>query len=297
MGYNTVTNFCSTDLKRPLLSAAITREHILVTNFFRRVQTLDKTQNSLLCVGLDTDRTKLPVHLVDRTQGILDFNKAIIDCTHDLVCCYKPQIAYYSSQSAEEALIETIAYAQSKGVPVLLDAKRGDIGNTAEQYARELFERYGADAITVNPYMGTDSLEPYLCYEDKAVFILCRTSNPGGADLQNLKLENGRQVFEQVAHLAVEKWNKNGNVGLVVGATQPAELARVREITGDMTFLVPGVGAQGGDIKALMNAALGKNVIVSSSRGVIYASNGEDFASAARTNAVETRNSINAARN
>jgi len=268
-----------------------------VPNFFQRVQKRDKSKNSLLCVGLDTDQTKLPSHLKDSTDGIIEFNKAIIDSTFDLVCCYKPQIAYYSSQSAEDALIETIRYAQSKGVPVLLDAKRGDIGNTAEQYARELFERYQADAITVNPYMGTDTLEPYLAYEDKGIFILCRTSNPGGVDLQNLKLENGRQVFEHVAHLAAEKWNDRGNVGLVVGATQPAELARVREITGDMSLLVPGVGAQGGDIKALMHAALGKQVIVSSSRGVIYASTGEDFAEAARANAIETRDKINAVRN
>ena len=246
----------------------------------------------MLCVGLDTDNAKLPAHLVNKTDGIIDFNKAIIDVTHDLVCCYKPQIAYYSSQSAEEALIETIRYAQDKGIPVLLDAKRGDIGNTAEQYAIELFERFGADAITVNPY----TLAPYLSYKDKGIFVLCRTSNPGGADLQNLVLESGRHLYEHVAYLAHNKWNEHGNVGLVVGATQPEELATVRKITGDMPFLVPGVGAQGGDIEALMEAAMGQNVIVSSSRGVIYASGGEDFAQAARSSALETRNSINAAR-
>lgn len=268
-----------------------------MTNFFQRVQARETELNTMLCVGLDTDSIKIPTHLAGSPDAIIEFNKAIIDVTHELVCCYKPQIAYYSSQSAEEALIETIQYAQSKGVPVLLDAKRGDIGNTAEQYARELFERFQADAITVNPYMGTDTLAPYLSYEDKGIFVLCRTSNPGSADLQNLMLEGGRRVYEQVAHLACEQWNDNNNVGLVVGATQPAEIARVREITGDMPFLVPGVGAQGGDIKAMMNAAFGQNVIVSSSRGVIYASNGEDFAEAARTNAIETRDSINAARN
>jgi orotidine-5'-phosphate decarboxylase len=303
MGYNALTNFCISDVKRPNLSVTIfvidnnLQEKLLVTNFFQRVQIRDAERNTMLCVGLDTDSIKIPVHLAANADAIIDFNRAIIDATHDLVCCYKPQIAYYSSQGAEEALIETIRYAQSKDVPVLLDAKRGDIGNTAEQYARELFERFNADAITVNPYMGTDTLAPYLSYEDKGIFVLCRTSNPGGADLQNLMLEGGRRVYEQVAHLACDQWNKNNNVGLVVGATQPAELARVREITGDMPFLVPGIGAQGGDINAMMRATFGQNVIVSSSRGVIYASDGEDFAEAARTNALATRNSINAARN
>ena len=268
-----------------------------MASFFEHVRTLVTEQNSMLCVGLDTDNAKLPAHLMDQTGGIIDFNKAIIDATHDLVCCYKPQIAYYSGQGAEEALIETIQYAQGKGIPVLLDAKRGDIGNTAEQYAIELFERYGADAITVNPYMGTDTLAPYLSYKDKGIFVLCRTSNPGGADLQNLVLESGRHVYEHVAHLAHSEWNEHGNVGLVVGATQPEELATVRKITGDMPFLVPGVGAQGGDIEALMEAAMRQNVIISSSRGVIYASGGEDFAQSARSSALETRNSINAARN
>ena len=268
-----------------------------MASFFEHVRTLVTEQNSMLCVGLDTDNAKLPAHLMDQTGGIIDFNKAIIDATHDLVCCYKPQIAYYSSQGAEEALIETIQYAHRKGIPVLLDAKRGDIGNTAEQYAIELFERYGADAITVNPYMGTDTLAPYLSYKDKGIFVLCRTSNPGGADLQNLVLDSGRHVYEHVAHLAHSEWNEHGNVGLVVGATQPEELATVRKITGDMPFLVPGVGAQGGDIEALMEAAMRQNVIISSSRGVIYASGGEDFAQSARSSALETRNSINAARN
>ncbi len=268
-----------------------------MASFFECVRTLETQQHSMLCIGLDTDRAKLPLHLKDATDGIVGFNKAIIDATHDLVCCYKPQIAYYSSQAEEEALIETIQYAQDKGIPVLLDAKRGDIGNTAEQYAIELFERYGADAITVNPYMGSDTLAPYLSYRDKGIFVLCRTSNPGGGDLQNLMLEGGRHVYEHVAHLASEQWNEHGNVGLVVGATQPEELAKVRQITGDMPFLVPGVGAQGGDINALMNAAKGQNVIISSSRGVIYASENADFAQAARANALETRDSINAARN
>ena len=178
-------------------------------------------------------------------------------------------------------------------VPVLMDAKRGDIGSTAEHYAREAFERYGADAITVNPYMGYDSLAPYLEYRDKGVFILCRTSNPGGADIQNLLLESGQRLYEHVAEQAATQWNKYGNMGLVTGATQPAELARIREITGDMPFLVPGVGAQGGDVAALMAAGQGGSLIINSSRAVLYASSAEDFAEAARATAIATRDEIN----
>jgi orotidine-5'-phosphate decarboxylase len=264
-----------------------------MTNFFERVDNRCAAANSLLCVGLDTDIQRLPVSLRARSDGIFAFNKAIIDATADLVCCYKPQIAYYASAGAEEQLQATIAYLHELDVPVLLDAKRGDIGSTAEHYAREAFERYGADAITVNPYMGYDSLAPYLEYRDKGVFILCRTSNPGGADIQNLLLESGQRLYEHVAEQAATQWNKYGNMGLVTGATQPAELARIREITGDMPFLVPGVGAQGGDVAALMAAGQGGSLIINSSRAVLYASSAEDFAEAARATAIATRDEIN----
>jgi orotidine-5'-phosphate decarboxylase len=264
-----------------------------MSTFFERVDQRRATANSLLCVGLDTDIPRLPASLRARPDGIFAFNKAIIDATADLVCCYKPQIAYYASAAAEEQLQATIAYLRELDVPVLLDAKRGDIGSTASHYAREAFERYGADAITVNPYMGYDSLVPYLEYEDKGVFILCRTSNPGGADIQNLVLENGQRLYEHVAQQAADKWNNHGNIGLVTGATQPAELARIRAITGAMPFLVPGVGAQGGDVAALMAAGQGGSLIINSSRAILYASADEDFAAAARATAIATRDEIN----
>jgi orotidine-5'-phosphate decarboxylase len=213
-----------------------------------------------------------------------------------LVCCYKPQFAHYAAVGAEEELEKTIQYIKDLGIPVLLDAKRGDVGTTAERYAVECFERYNADAVTINPYLGYDAMEPFLSYSEKGVFILCRTSNPGGADLQNLKLEDGRSLYEHVAHQASSVWNANNNVALVTGATRPQELARIREITGDMTFLLPGIGAQGGDVAASIEAGEGGDLIVSSSRAVLYASDGDDFADAARKAAEATRNEINEAR-
>ena len=181
------------------------------------------------------------------------------------------------------------------GIPVLLDAKRGDIGSTAEMYARELFERYGADAATVNPYLGGDSLKPYLDHADKGIFVLCRTSNPGGSDLQHLRLESGEMLYEYVARQASDTWNSNGNVGLVVGATRPEELRSIRAICGNMTLLLPGVGAQGADIKAMLDAGQGGGMLVSSSRAILYADDGEgeDFAARARAAALSTRDQIN----
>lgn len=265
----------------------------MTTPFFAAVAARQAQTNSLLCIGLDTDIQKVPACMQHMAAPLLAFNKAIIDATADLACCYKPQIAHYASQGAEAQLEATIAYLHELQMPVLLDAKRGDIGSTAEHYAREAFERYGADAVTINPYMGQDSLQPYLDYQDKGVIILCRTSNPGGADIQNLVLENGQRVYEHVAEQAAGAWNTYGNIGLVTGATQPAELARIREITGDMPFLVPGVGAQGGDVGALMAAGQGGMLIINSSRAIIYASKDDDFASAARQAAMRTVAEIN----
>ncbi|MFT4719442.1 MAG: orotidine-5'-phosphate decarboxylase [Candidatus Azotimanducaceae bacterium] len=265
----------------------------MTTPFFAAVAARQAQTNSMLCIGLDTDLQRVPACMQHLQDPLLAFNQAIIDATADLACCYKPQIAYYASQKAEAQLEETIAYLHERQLPVLLDAKRGDIGSTAKHYAREAFERYGADAVTVNPYMGQDSLTPYLEYQDKGVFILCRTSNPGGADIQNLKLESGQRVYEHIAEQAAGAWNTHGNIGLVMGATQPQELARIRELTGDMPFLVPGVGAQGGDVGALMSAGQGGMLIINSSRAIIYASDGDDFADAAQQAAAKTVAEIN----
>jgi orotidine-5'-phosphate decarboxylase len=261
--------------------------------------------NSLLCVGLDPDPAKFPAHLKSRPEAIFEFCARIADATADLVCCFKPQIAYFAAQRAENQLEALIAHihATHPGIPVILDAKRGDIGSTAEQYAVEIFERYQADAITVNPYMGRDSVEPYLAYPDKGVILLCRTSNPGGSDLQFLNVgmaDQPEKLYERVARLVAREWNANGQCALVVGATFPGEIARVREIVGDLPLLVPGIGAQGGDVQATVQAgrtASGCGLMINSSRAILYAGIADDtetgFADAARRVALETRDTIN----
>ncbi len=277
-------------------------------HFMTALKAAWQQRNSLLCVGLDPDPARFPAHLQGRQDAIFEFCKAIVDATADLVCCFKPQIAYFAARRAEdqlEALIEHI-HAKHPAIPVILDAKRGDIGSTAEQYAIEAFERFKADAITVNPYMGRDSVDPYLAYPDKGVILLCRTSNPGGSDLQFLEVETPRgrmKLYEHVARTVAEDWNASGNCGLVVGATFPAEIARVRDLTGDMPLLVPGIGAQGGDIAATLAAgrtANGNGLMINSSRAILYAgveaNEGEDFAEAARKVALDTRDAINAHR-
>jgi orotidine-5'-phosphate decarboxylase len=253
--------------------------------------------DSLLCVGLDPDPTRFPAHLRERDDAIFAFCRAIVDATADLVCAFKPQIAYFASQRAEDQLEALIAHIKRAhpAVPVILDAKRGDIGSTAEHYAREVFERYGADAVTLSPFMGFDSIEPYLAYRERGAFLLCRTSNAGGNDLQMLTVD-GERLYERVARLTAEKWNAGGQLGLVVGATYPAELARVRALVGDMPLLVPGIGAQGGDLQAALQAGLGKTspgMIINSSRAILYAGHGEEFAAAARAAAQRTRDDIN----
>lgn len=265
--------------------------------FIESLNTAWAKNNSLLCVGLDPDPAKFPVHLQGRDDAIFEFCRSIVDATADLVCCFKPQIAYFAARRAEDQLEALIAHIRitHPGVPVILDAKRGDIGSTAEQYAIEAFERFKADAITANPYMGRDSVEPYLAYKDKGVILLCRTSNPGGSDLQFLDV-GGMKLYERVARLVASEWNTTGQCALVVGATFPAEIARVRELTGDMPLLVPGIGAQGGDIEATVQAGRTKNgtgLMINSSRAILYAGKGEDFADAARRAAQETRDAIN----
>ena len=256
--------------------------------------------DSLLCVGLDPDPAKFPAHLKNRPDAIFEFCKSIADATADLACCFKPQIAYFAANRAEDQLEALIAHIHSEhpGIPVILDAKRGDIGSTAEQYAVEAFERYGADALTVNPYMGKDSIDPYLAYPEKGIILLCRTSNPGGSDLQFLEVagSGGKKLYERVAELVASQWTTTGQCALVVGATFPGEIARVREIVGDLPLLVPGIGAQGGDVEATVHAGLDQRatgLMINSSRAILYAGKGVDFADAARRVARETKDAIN----
>ncbi len=270
-------------------------------SFINKLSAAWTANNSLLCVGLDPDIAKFPQHLQGRSDAIFTFCKAIIDATADTACAFKPQIAYFAALRAEDQLEAICAYLRETypHIPLVLDAKRGDIGATAEQYAREAYERYGADAVTVNPYMGFDSVAPYLEWKDRGAIILCRTSNPGGSDLQFMTVD-GKPLYQHVAQLVAEKWNTNGQCGLVVGATFPDELAQVRKIVGNMPLLVPGIGAQGGDIQATVAAgktASGAGMMINSSRAILYAKAdsqaNEDFAQAARRVALETRDAIN----
>jgi orotidine-5'-phosphate decarboxylase len=266
-------------------------------NFINGIEGAWERGNSLVCVGLDPDLNKIPAPLREKDAPLFEFNKAIVDSTADLVCAFKPQIAYYAAAEAEDELEMTIEYIHENhpGIPVILDAKRGDIGATATMYAKEAFYRYKADAVTVNPYMGFDTLEPFLKRKEKGIIVLCRTSNPGAKDIQDLEM-NGKRLYQIIADMAASKWNYNSNILLVVGATYPEELKEIRSIVGDMPFLVPGIGAQGGDVqKAVTNGknSKGTGMIINSSRGIIYASNGGDFADAARSAAKQLRDEIN----
>ncbi len=266
-------------------------------NFIKAVRSAWEHKGTLLCVGLDPDLKKIPWHLREMDEPLLEFNKTIIDSTFDLVCAYKPQIAFYSASKAEKQLEATIEYIHTRypDIPVILDSKRGDIASTAGMYAKEAFERYHADAVTVNPYMGGDTLDPFLKHKDKGIIILCRTSNPGAADIQDLE-SDGKKIYTIIARKASEEWNYNGNVLLVVGATYPRELKEIRSITGDMPFLVPGIGAQGGDIEEAVRNGMDHDragMIINSSRSIIYASPETDFAAAARNAAMNLRNEIN----
>ncbi|MEZ5644969.1 MAG: orotidine-5'-phosphate decarboxylase [Burkholderiaceae bacterium] len=277
-------------------------------SFLDMLRGAERQNRSLLCVGLDPDPARFPSDLKGDATRIYDFCAAIVDATADLVIAFKPQIAYFAAHRAEDQLERLMQHmrAVAPQVPVILDAKRGDIGSTAEQYAIEAFERYGADAVTLSPFMGFDSVQPYLKYEGKGAFLLCRTSNPGGDDLQNQHLasvEGQPRLYEHVARLAQGPWNLNGQLGLVVGATYPAEIERVRELAPTLPLLIPGVGAQGGDAVATVRAGYRARdgvstgpVIVNSSRAVLYASSGDDFASAARREAERTREMLEAAR-
>jgi len=281
-------------------------------NFLDQLGAAERQNQSLLCVGLDPDPARFPAHLQGDASKIYDFCAAIVDATADLVIAFKPQIAYFAAHRAEAQLEQLMAHMRRTApqVPVILDAKRGDIGSTAEQYAIEAFERYGADAVTLSPFMGFDSVQPYLKYHGKGAFLLCRTSNPGGDDFQNQRLASvpGQPLlYEHIARLAQGHWNVNGQLGLVVGATYPAEIERVRALAPSLPLLIPGVGAQGGDALATVKAgwrnrqtAEGRSettgpIIVNSSRAILYASKADNFAVAARAEAMATRDVLRAA--
>ncbi len=260
--------------------------------FLEMLQEAQQRNGSMLCVGLDPEPKRLPGALRNDPKRIFEFCARIVDATADLVIAFKPQIAYFAAHRAEQQLEQLMAHirAVAPHVPVILDAKRGDIGSTAEQYAIEVFERYGADCVTLSPFMGFDSVEPYLKYPGKGAFLLCRTSNPGGDDLQGQRLgsvEGAPLLYEHVARLAQGPWNINGQLGLVVGATYPAEIERVRALAPTLPLLIPGVGAQGGDAVATVRAGWRPDapIVVNSGRAILYASAAETYAQAARTEA------------
>ena len=276
--------------------------------FLEQLKEAERRNQSMLCVGLDPEPSKFPTHLQGDASKLYDFCAAIVDATADLVISFKPQIAYFAAHRAEDQLEKLMQHmrATAPHVPVILDAKRGDIGSTAAQYAIEAFERYGADAVTLSPFMGFDSVQPYLAYHGKGAFLLCRTSNPGGDDFQAQRLRSvpGEPLlYEHIAKLVQGEWNTNGQLGLVVGATYPAEIERVRQVAPHVPLLIPGVGAQGGDAVATVKAGWKQTngettapIIVNSSRAVLYASSGADFAAAARKVAIQTRDVLQAAR-
>ena len=278
-----------------------------MTPFAERLRAAWDGSASLVCVGLDPDPARFPASVGRNAAGIERFCRDIIDATGDLVCAFKPQIAYFAAHRAEsvlESVCDHVRREHPRAV-IILDAKRGDIGDTAEMYAREAFDRYGADAVTANPYLGTDSLEQFLARNDRGTFVLCRTSNAGSGELQTLgvapsgRAGGGAPLYETIARLAADDWSKRAGVGLVVGATQPAELRRVRDIVGDLPLLVPGVGVQGGDAATVVREGAtsdGTGLVVNSSRAILYASSGTDYAVAARRATTALRDTLNSAR-
>lgn len=269
----------------------------IMMKFIERLNYAWDMNNSLVCVWLDPNIEKFPTHIKQLPNSIFEFNKAIIDATHDLVCAYKPQIAYYAWYGAEDQLKMTLDYIKVNypEIPVILDAKRNDIWSTAEMYAKEVFERYWFDAVTVNPYMWTDTIEPFYRWKDRWTIVLCRTSNPNSWDFQNLMID-GEELYKKVARFANDKWNQNNNILLVVGATYPKEMKELRELASGMCFLVPGVGAQGGDVEMVVKNGCtvdGKGLIINSWRAIIYASSWDDFMDVARMETIKLRDQIN----
>lgn len=267
-------------------------------NFKEKLDAAWARSASMLMVGLDPDPNRFPAGLQGRPDAVFEFCREIVDATAPYVCGFKPQIAYFAALGAEDQLEALCAHIREShpGLPLVLDAKRGDIGSTAEQYAREAYERYGADAVTVNPYMGHDSVAPYLEWKDRGIIVLCRTSNPGGSDLQFLEDRDGVPLYLRVASMVAEKWNGGGQCGLVVGATFPEEIAKVRARVGDMPLLIPGIGAQGGSIPDTVRAGRDSHatgMMINSSRAILYAGSGDDWRDAAAAVARDTRDAIN----
>lgn len=263
--------------------------------FVEKLLDISRKNNSLVCVGLDTDLDKIPRHVLGEDDPLFAFNRKIIDCTSDMVCAYKPNMAFYEALGSKgwEALKKTCRYIPEE-IPVIIDGKRGDIGNTARMYAKAIFEGLGGDAVTVNAYMGKDAIHPFLEYEGKCAFVLCLTSNKGAQDFQLSKV-NGKPLYELVAEKVLD-WNEKGNCGLVVGATYPEQLERIRQIAPSLPILIPGVGAQSGGVESTVKSGTDTNgelAIINSSRAILYASSGEDFARAARGEATKLRDSIN----
>lgn len=270
--------------------------------FMQALRSRWNTADSLVCVGLDPEPSKFPTHLVNDPDAIFNFCRDIVDATAEYVCCFKPQIAYFSARRAEDSLERLIAHIHTRhpGIPVILDAKRGDLGSTAQQYAIETFDRYGADAVTLNPYQGIDAAQPFLDHADRGCVFLCHTSNAGAKDFQELTVltqnGSGLPLYQHVASTIARDWNTHGNCLLVVGATFPQELSQVRALVGDMPLLIPGVGAQGGDVAAVVRngrSAAGTGLIVSSSRAILYAGQGPEFPLAAAAAARTLRDEIN----
>lgn len=272
-------------------------------DFKTKLATSVQQNASLLCVGLDSDTAKLPAHLRDHDEPMFEFNRAIIDATADLVCAFKPNSAFYEAEGPDglSQLQKTCRYIRERypAIPIILDAKRADIGSTNLGYTKYAFDYLGVDAITIQPYLGSEAIQPFLDRSDKGIIILCRTSNPGAAELQDLLVAE-QKLYQHVAKLVRDRWNTNGNCLLVVGATYPTEMKEIRQIVGDdISFLVPGVGSQGGDIEATVRAgvtAAGDGLIINSARGIIFASGKEDFAEVARGQAVALKDTINSYR-
>ncbi|HEY9131347.1 MAG TPA: orotidine-5'-phosphate decarboxylase [Dyella sp.] len=266
-------------------------------HFMQSLKQAWAANDSLVCVGFDPEPARFPVHLREHPDAVFEFCRAIVNATGDLVCAFKPQIAHFAALRAEDALERLIAHMHRMfpHVPVILDAKRGDIGSTAQHYVTEAFERYKADAVTLNPYLGRDSIQPFLDRADKGVILLCHTSNPGASDLQDLDV-GGMPLYQHVARLVAREWNGHGNCALVTGATWPEQLAEVRALVGDMPLLVPGIGAQGGDVEAVLRhgrTADGNGLMLNSSRALLYAGDGDDFAQASRAATLALRETIN----